>query len=206
MRKIAPLAAALATALVVPALGLAAGARDSYVRRHLSFTEQGAFRPGYQDGLSVNLVTPPTWSAVRSSKPTFLAFHQGSSRCRYSISVTTRLAADTRQTPAEHVAAALPVPSSPYLLDQGTRNSSTAWRVIRLARPGSSGSVSLRAMRADHRHLGTGDVAWQETVVAATSRSSDECHAGTYRSALGPQIGDALATATGRAYLIRRGR
>ena len=40
-----------------------------------------------------------------------------------------------------------------------------------------------------------GQVAWTELRVTAASRSGDECHAGTWREALGPVIGDSLAVA-----------
>jgi hypothetical protein len=60
--------------------------------------------------------------------------------------------------------------------------------------------VRIRAMRADRRSIGNGAHKWQETVVTAASRKGGECHSGTYREVLGPQIGNALATAVGRAY------
>ncbi len=44
------LAAVLAAACLAPAAALAASPRDAYTRRHLSFTEQGVFKKGYQDG------------------------------------------------------------------------------------------------------------------------------------------------------------
>jgi hypothetical protein len=40
-----------------------------------------------------------------------------------------------------------------------------------------------------------GQVAWADLSVSARSRPGDECHSGTYRKTVGPQIGDALATA-----------
>jgi hypothetical protein len=193
------IALALAVAALVGTAGVAAATapRDRYVRHHISFTQNGVFQPGNREGLSVNLVTPAAWTVSKHTK-THLSLRVGTTHCRYSVTFTTRLAEDTDEQPLEHVTAALAVPGSPYLLDQGTRGSSAAWRVTRLKTSGPR--VQLRAMRADHRSLGDGVKAWQETVVSATSRARDECHTGTYRDALGPQIGDALATATGRAY------
>jgi hypothetical protein len=40
-----------------------------------------------------------------------------------------------------------------------------------------------------------GQVAWSDVTVSAISRPGDECHSGTYRNRMGPQLGDALATA-----------
>jgi hypothetical protein len=195
-------AAMLSAAAVLGLTGVAVAAapRDSYVRHRISFTQKGVFQEGNQEGLSVNFVTPMTWTAVKRTT-THQSFRVGTTHCQYSVTFTTRFAEDSDETPLQHVTAALSTPSSPYLLDQGTRNSGAAWRVTRL-KPASARNrrVQLRAMRADHRSLGGGERAWQETIASASSRAADECHAGTYRNVLGPQIGDALATATGRAY------
>jgi hypothetical protein len=67
-------------------------------------------------------------------------------------------------------------------------------------RPGIGGRVRLDALwsgvltrRADIAPAG--QAAWTEIRVTALSRAGDECHAGTWRQALGPAIGDSLATA-----------
>jgi hypothetical protein len=41
----------------------------------------------------------------------------------------------------------------------------------------------------------SGKVVWTDLTVSAQSSPDSECHSGTYREALGPQMGDALATA-----------
>lgn len=196
----AAVALIVASALASTSTAVAAAPRDSYVRHHISFTQKGVFQEGNQEGLSVNFVTPAAWTVAKRTK-THLSFRVGTTHCSYSVTFTTRLAQDSDETPLEHVTDALQVPSSPYVLDQGTRNSSAAWRVTRLKSSNPRDQrIRLQAMRADHRVLGGGARAWQETVASAASRSGDECHAGTYRNTLGPQIADALATATGRAY------
>ena len=210
MRRI--LRAAVVVATVVTTTGVAhagtvvaASGRDSYVRHHIAFTQQGVFQEGDREGLSINFVTPSAWTPLKQTRKTHLSFRVGTTNCRYAVTFTTRLAAaDSGETPLEHVTAKLPAAGSAYVLDQGTRNGSAAWRVIRVKPSGASasGRVELRAMRADRRTI-TGVGAWQETVASASSRAADECHAGTYRDVLGPQIGDALATTTGRAYGIR---
>jgi hypothetical protein len=197
-------AAVLAAGAVLglASVAVAAAPRDTYVRHHISFTQNGVFHEGNREGLSVNFVTPGTWQVVKRTK-THLSFRVGTTNCRYSVTFTTRLAEDTDEAPLEHVTAELPAPSTRYVLDQGTRTSSAAWGVTRLGRTSTRDQrVQLRAIRVDRRSLGGGVKAWQETVVSAVSRAQDECHAGTYRNALGPQIGDALATATGRAYSL----
>ena len=159
------------------------------------------FQEGNQEGLSVNFVTPATWSVVKRTK-THLSFRVGTTQCRYSVTFTTRLADDTDETPLDHVTDALPVPSSPYVLDQGTRNSSAAWRVTRLKSSNPRDQrIRLQAMRADHRALGGGVAGLAgDRRLGVLAGSGDECHAGTIGTRSGPQIGDALATATGRAY------
>jgi hypothetical protein len=207
MKALLRAAVVIATAIGLAATGtaIAASSRDSYVRHHIAFTQIGVFQQGNQEGLSINFVTPSAWAPLKQTRKTHLSFHVGTTNCRYSVTFATRLAsAEANPAPLEHVTTELPVAGSAYVIDQGTRNSSTAWRVTRLKPSGAPGAgrIQLRAMRADRRTL-AGVRAWQETVVSATSRAADECHAGTYRDVVGPQIGDALATATGRAYSFR---
>jgi len=196
------IAALLALAAVAAPVAIASAAGNDTARRnHISFTERNTYRPGYTTGLSASFFSVGSWAPVKSSSKSHRSFHAGGSSCRYSITVSTRLVADGAETPAEHVTAALPVPAAAYLLDYGTRGTASAWRVTRLKTTG--GVVKLSAMRADHRSLGGGGKGWQETIVSAVSRAGSECHSGTYRATLGPQIGDLLATETGRVYVIQ---
>ena len=98
---------------------------------------------------------------------------------------------------ADRVAARLPAAGPRYVLDGGERGN-RAFRVIR--RKSSGGQVRVDALwtgvltrRADVAPAG--QAAWTEIRVRAASRSGDECHAGTWREALGPAIGDSLAVA-----------
>ena len=50
----------------------------------------------------------------------------------------------------------------------------------------------------------SGQVAWSEIRVTATSRKGDECHSGTYRKALGPTLGDSLAVARATLRFTRK--
>jgi len=103
-------------------------------------------------------------------------------------------------------AAGLPAPGPRYLLDSGVRGG----RAFRVVRARTSGGVRVDAVstgiltrRADIAP--SGQVAWGEIRVTATSSPGDECHSGTYREALGPQIGDALATAKARLKFVAPG-
>src|SRR4051812_43340796 len=195
MRKLLALAALVAAGA---GTALAATDRDTLLRYRISFSNNSG---GRMTGMSVNFFVPKAWQALRPKDKRHLSFHEGRPICRYTVTFTTRQAADTPETPVEHVTKAVPAAGAAYLLDYGQRGSSTAWRVVRVKTAGPSGTqVRLRAMRADHRSIGSGAHKWQETVVTAASRKGGECHSGTYREVLGPQIGNALATAGGRAY------
>jgi hypothetical protein len=91
----------------------------------------------------------------------------------------------------------VPSPNAARLLDGGVRGA-TAFRVIRPER--SDQRVGLRGLRTSVLTRRTdivpaGQVAWSDVTVSAISRPGDECHSGTYRNRMGPQLGDALATA-----------
>jgi hypothetical protein len=203
------LIAALVAALV---LGIASGAqadRGRYVAR--SFTEPA------KPGLSVTgpladlravsgarVVVPSEWRRLGAKSGRLRFLTQGSS-CRYLVtfSVRSRLAAP--QDPPDYVAAALPSPASRRLLDSGQRRSS-AFRVVH--EPGSATGVSLAGLRASVLTkradiAPAGQVAWSELSVSATSRPGDECHSGTYRDVLGPQLGDTLATVRTRLRFVK---
>jgi hypothetical protein len=189
--------------LLVSLLLLAAGAgtalaatdRDTLVRHRISWSTKSASR---MTGTSVTFFTPLSWHVLRAKDARHLSFHEGRPICRYTVTFTTRQAPDTTQTPVEHVQAAVPAAGARYVIDFGQRGAASAWRVVRLETAGQQ--IRLRAMRVDRRSTGNGAHVWQETLVSAASRMGGECHSGTYRNVLGPQIGSALATATGRAY------
>ncbi|MEY2514326.1 MAG: hypothetical protein QOJ89_1684 [bacterium] len=124
--------------------------------------------------------------------------------CHYRVtfSVTTRVAAagDAQR----YVTAALPAASAPYLLDSGVHDS-RAFRVVR-QKTGSGVRIdglwaAILTRRADIAP--SGQVVWSEIRASARSRAGDECHAGTYREVLGPQLGDALAIARSTLRFVR---
>ena len=193
--------AGLGAACLAPAP--AGATTTSYTRHRISYSETNVVREGYRDGASASILTPSAWQVLPTRDAKHLSFHEGAPGCRYSVTFTTRIAQEDAagETPAQHVATKVPASAAGLVLDSGTRGASAAWRVIRIR--SADRRIRLSAMRADHRRLSPRGYGWQETTASATEMAGGECHAGTYRNVLGPQIGDALATTTGRAYLFR---
>ena len=143
------------------------------------------------------VVVPLAWQR-RDAPAGRLRFQtQNNPNCRYNLTYTVTSVLAPAAAAAERVAARLPAAGARYVLDSGERGN-RAFRVVR--RRSSGGQVRVDALwagvltrRADIAPAG--QVAWTEIRVAAASRSGDECHAGTWREALGPAIGDSLAVA-----------
>jgi hypothetical protein len=190
-----------AAALALPAVAPAA---TSYRTVRISYDQNTAKR---MKGVSASFLVPSTWTRVTGTDVRHLSFRtrpgSGGPSCSYSITFTVRQAADTQQTPAERVAAATPTPSSAYLLETGTRKGG-AWRVTRLR--STDGRVRLLAQQSARHAVEHRVYEWVDVIVSAISSSGSECHTGTYRDALGPQIGVGLASVVGSAYdFARRG-
>jgi hypothetical protein len=160
---------------------------------------------------TMRLSFPTSWKRV-ASPATRVSLRTGSLGCRYSIVARTAVSVGS---PADTTAAAYALSLTPatgrLVLDEGVRGTS-AWRVTRIRQ--ASNLVILRAVGASplnsmSKQLGLtgGRRAFQVTTVEARSGEGDECHSGTYRNVVGPSIGDALATARGRAYIdvVRNG-
>jgi hypothetical protein len=185
---------ALAGALAVTGTALAAD--SSYVVKH--------FKEPASRGLTVKkpldefvavsdarVLVPKAWKA----KGTTQFDTPSNGQCGYRVKFTVRSRIDDPGDAAARVKAAVPG-SGPFVLDQGERNGS-AWRVVRKS---ISGGIHVDAQwsgvltrRGDI--VPSGKVAWTDLSVSAESHKGDECHSGTYREVLGPQLGDALATA-----------
>jgi hypothetical protein len=185
-----------ALALGAPLVAQAASSRDTLVRDRISSTtKQGNVR----SGASSSYFIPSGWKRTASTPVSRTYRAASTGLCVFTVGVSTRIAPDADESPSEHVAAATPYQRPGYVVDAGTRNTA-AWRVVRLPGSRTDPRVRLDAMLAVRNRLGTGERAWHETRVTAVSRKGDECHSGTYRNVLGPQIGNLLATATGRIY------
>jgi hypothetical protein len=154
---------------------------------------------------SARVVVPAEWTHS-SAKQGQLRFLTPGSSCRYNVTFTIRSRAGADRSPADYVAAGLPSPGARYVLDEGQRRAS-AFRVIR--EKGTGAVVRVRGLwaavvtrRADVAP--SGQVVWTELSVSAVSRKGDECHAGTWRERMGPQIADALATARTRLKFVAK--
>lgn len=143
------------------------------------------------------VIVPLAWQR-RDAPAGRLRFQtQNNPNCRYNLSYTVASVLAPAADAADRVAARLPAAGPRYVLDSGERGN-RAFRVIR--RKSSGGQVRVDGLwtgvltrRAD---VAPGaQVAWSEIRVTAASRKGDECHAGTWREALGPAIGDSLAVA-----------
>lgn len=145
----------------------------------------------------VRVVTPAEWRFLGPKDGTLRFLTPRVRACRYRIVFTARSVVAPRQDPAARAAAELPSPEARRLLESGTRDAS-AFRVVHEI--GTAERVRLKALRvavltARPDIAAGGQVAWTDVTVTATSGTGDECHAGSWRSRVGPQIGDALATA-----------
>jgi hypothetical protein len=186
----------------VLALALTASAsadRGRYLTR--SFTETASSGLAVTGPLAdrravsrARVVVPDEWRRL-SAKPGQLRFETPGGSCRYRVTFTVDSGLAAPRDPAQRVGELLPGPGARYLLDSGQRGRA-AFRVIREQ---STGRVRLRGLRAGVLTrradiVPAGQVAWSEIGASAVSRPGDECHAGTWRERLGPQIGDSLAT------------
>jgi len=202
--KAARLAAGLGLGL---ALGLPAAAQGAtntfFVRSYTQPADAGLAVTGplseFRAVARVRVLVPSDWRRESASAGT-LRFLTPGSGCRYRVTFSVRTALAAPGDAAARVDAALPSPSPARLLDGGVRGA-TAFRVIRPVR--QDGRVQLRGLRTavlTRRSdiVPAGQVAWSDVLVSAISRPGDECHSGTYRQRMGPQLGDALATARTR--------
>lgn len=188
----------------------ASAARGTYVTR----TVQEPARPGLAvsgvlSGFRVTstgrVVVPAAWRN-RSAPAGQLRFvNTQNQSCRFDVTYTVRSILAPGQDATAYVTAALPSASARHLLDSGVHGG-RAFRVVR--RPGIGGHVRLDALwagvltkRADIAPAG--QVAWTEIRVTAISRAGDECHSGTWRQALGPNVGDSLAVARTSLHITR---
>ena len=206
LRATRPSAALLIAAVTV--LGAFAGRSDAATRGTFvprTFTEPAASGLAVTGPLSdlratarARVLAPTAWRSRRApvGRLRFAATQNAS--CHYDVTYTVRsLLAPTGPDAAARVTAGLPPAGPRYLLDSGVHND-RAFRVVR--QPSTGGRVRLDALwtavltrRADI--VPAGQTAWSEIRVTALSRRGDECHAGTWREALGPTIGDSLAVA-----------
>jgi hypothetical protein len=145
----------------------------------------------------VRVIVPTRWSVQRAPAGQLRLLTPGSG-CRYRVTFRAATAIAPPGDATARVDAGLPSPGRNRVLEEGTRGRS-AFRVTR-PQAADPSRVQLRALRTavlTQRSdiVPAGQVAWSDIRVSAISRAGDECHSGTYRQALGPQLGDTLASA-----------
>lgn len=196
-----PLAAAALTAAALLATAASATAvTTGAVRVPHTSTVSVDGAPGAVGVITTSLLVPNSWKRQKSKgTPTWLAGH---GNCFYRVTTRSTLTVAPSSLAAVRVAGDLPE-VGPRILDSGTRNSA-AWRVTR---PEMAGRKHLRAV-ASFATRATSGVAllagqslWLEVWLDGLSRVGDECHSGTYRQTLGPQMGDVLSTVHVRSYI-----
>lgn len=203
----------LGLALALTSAGVATATEARYLTS--SFTEPASAGATVTGPLSqfvvvarARVVAPATWRRLPSAAGQQRFETTRSPGCRYRVtfSVSKRLAPAGGD--AEHyVAAGLPAAGARYVLDSGVHGS----RAFRVVRQRSSSAVRVDGLWAAVLTRRTdiapsGQEMWSEIRVTARSRAGDECHSGTYRQVLGPQIGDALATATSTFRFVKPAR
>ncbi|HYF24190.1 MAG TPA: hypothetical protein VD931_00485 [Baekduia sp.] len=195
-----PLGAGAAAGL---ALGLApapAGAADFVVR---SVTQPASTALPVTGPLSdlraasrARVAVPTDWRVLKPLRSGDLRLLTPGGSCRYIVTFRlTSVVADPGDA-AAYAEAKLPTPGRNRLLDSGTHGSA-AFRVVR---PATTARVRIDALRAGvlTRRADVapaGRAVWSELRATALSRPGDECHSGSYRVRVGPQLGDALAIA-----------
>lgn len=153
---------------------------------------------------AVSLLMRSSWRTRRISR-TALGFGLGSRGCRYSGTVTTHVEQGFQGDALVRVRGALPARSQNLVLDEGIRGRA-AWRVIRVQR--GDGRIEVRGqyqrtLTAQAGSVPPGQAAWLVVSARALSRVGSECHSGTYRQTLGPQLGDAFAGSRTRGFVFR---
>jgi hypothetical protein len=161
---------------------------------------------GYVVTSRAGVMAPGQWKrhAARAGRLRFTATQNPG--CHYDLTYRVDSVLAPPGSASDFVAARLVPAGARYLLDSAQRGN-TAFRVVR--RKSVAGRVRVDALwagvltrRADIAPAGKW--AWTEIQVTARSRSGDECHAGTWRQALGPSIGDSLAVARTTLRFSRR--
>jgi hypothetical protein len=195
---VAPVVGAIVLASAAPATAQ----RGTYATR--TVTEPAASGLAVTGPLSdfvatsrARVIVPTAWQRRSAAAGQLRFLTTQNSSCHYTVSYTAKSVLAPSQDAAAYVAARLAPPTPRHLIDAGARGN-RAFRVVR--QTGSGGRVRLDALwagvltrRADIAPAP--QTAWTEIRVSAVSRSGDECHAGTWRDALGPTIGDSLAVA-----------
>lgn len=204
------IALAATAALAAGATGaLAASSTDYRVRTFEEPASHGLAVKAPLDAYLVvgraRLVVPTAWRTAATSAG-HAKFTLPNAMCTFDVTFTVRSVIGDAGTPADRVTTAVPAAGSRYVLDEGQRLGS-AFRVVRAK--SSGGRVVVNAQRSailTRRSdiAPSGKVVWSDISVVARSRAGDECHSGTWRERLGPQLADVLATAKTNLRFVKK--
>lgn len=190
-RRPALLAAAV---ILLPAIVAGAQANSRTDLTRLSLNRMSTSDLSYAVGGFI--AVPASWSARRTGSRIHL--RDGDfPHCIFDTDVTSQAVQSNAGTPADAISAQQNV-GSRYVIDSGTRGRG-AWRVVRVP-GGPSGGVTVVGDLLVPYAASPGSVAsttWVGLHAIAQARAGSECHSGMYRQAVGPQIGDALASYRG---------
>jgi len=208
MRVLRFVASVTATA-ALGAAGAAQASTSDYVARSFNQPSSAGLevQPPLDEFRAVSrarVVVTTDWRPQRASAGR-LAFLTPGAGCRYRVTLSVRTRIAEPRDPVAYVADALPSPGPAYLLDSGQR-AGTAFRTVRRRNSGEIVRIDALWARVLTRRrdiVPAGQVAWTEIRVTAASRPGDECHSGTWRVRMGPQISDALATARASLKFVR---
>jgi hypothetical protein len=206
-------AAGVALAVIATGAGIAQAADDRYVRHSVvepanpGLTVSGSLGKSFRAVNSARVIVPVQWRVQKAKAGQRKYLSVQNSACHFRITFTAKSRLGAPGEALAYVNAGLPAAGSRYVLDSGVRNGG-AFRVVRKQTTGAVRVDGLFATVLTRRDdvAPAGQVAWAEVRVVATSSPGDECHSGTYRQALGPQIGDALATARARLTFAKPAR
>lgn len=159
---------------------------------------------GYHVTATARVVVPSRWHRLGARAGRLRFSVTQNPACHYNVTYSVRSLLAPGGTAVDVVTAGLPAAGPRYVLDSGERGNA-AFRVVR--KKAARGHVRLDALwvtvltkRTDIAPAG--QVAWAQIRVTAQSRKGDECHSGTWRQSLGPDIGDSLAVARAKLHFI----
>ena len=141
------------------------------------------------------VVVPTAWTVLKAPAGQ-LRFRSGNTTCHYTttFTVVTRRA-PTSDDPTAYVTSALPAKGSRNVLDTG-RHGGAAFRVVRAGgQPQALDALWTATLTRRADVAASGQAVWADIRAHAVAGARDECHSGSWRKTLGPQLGDALATA-----------
>jgi hypothetical protein len=199
------------TAVAVSLAALAAGAAGPAAARadttsHLIAVDQsplaGPGAGGRTAHIRARVAFPSDWTR-RGRDAATVRLRERTRGCRYDVTARARVVTAVQPDSAAYALDVVPAAERRSLLDDGRRGVA-AWRVAKL--PGSdrirlrgvwAAPARVRALRGSPAGLH----AFEEIAVDATAVAGDSCPTGNYRDVVGPEIGDALATARFREFL-----